>query len=239
MLPYGNQRSQPLPEARQVISHGVAHGSGESSCCLLAVSDVTHRAALEELTMTAPGSGYTAVARLSRHLAAMRRAVYTPVRKRPGSPRQLIDRCCAQGRQAEWTLRLLECWLSGASFAMAMPAASLYAQLERNVGGYMEVEQALVAWIEEKLSADDRERLAAGYLGCLSHAPTRPHPRGPRTGAGYRLSFAFHSSWDRLMDGIDSRPGVAHGILERPASQTASQTRTEIKAAGTVGTLSS
>ena len=77
---------------------------------------------------------------------------------------------------------------------------------------YAAAERALVAWIEEELPATDRASLTAGYLGCRACAPTRPHPRGPRTGAGYRMAFAVHRFCDRLMDTLDSRPGLARGL---------------------------
>jgi hypothetical protein len=99
--------------------------------------------------------------------------------------------------------------LSGDMLACSVSLDSVYAQLGRQLTSYTTGERALLAWIEEKLPAADRERLSAGYLGCLAYGPTRPHPRGPRTGAGFRLAFAFHGFWDRVLDGMESRPRIA------------------------------
>src|SRR5579875_1402363 len=137
--------------------------------------------ALEQLAGTTPETGYRAIARLSCHLAAVRRAVCTA----PRAPRELVAGCCDQGRQVEWALRLLQCCLAGDMFACGLSLDDLSADVGRYLDAYL---------------AAERERLAAGYRRCLGRGPTRPHPRGPRTGPGYRLMFGFHAFWDRLLD---------------------------------------
>jgi hypothetical protein len=89
---------------------------------------------------------------------------------------------------------------------MVLPPDALLGQ---QLTDYMAGERALLAWIEVELPAVGRERLAADYLRCLAQGPTRPHPRGPRTGSGFRMAFAFHGFWDRVMDGADGRPRLA------------------------------
>jgi hypothetical protein len=180
--------------------------------CLQATAEATHRGVLEHLAAGTPESGYIAIARLSGHLAAMRRAVCTPVRKRPAC-RELVAGCCAEGRRLEWALRLLQCCLAGEVFAVRLHPESVSAHLRLRLDGYLAAERALAAWIEGELPAGDRERLAAAYLRSLARAPTRPHPRGPRTGPGYRVLFAFHRSWDQFQDTTDSRPGVGRDFL--------------------------
>ena len=169
--------------------------------------EAAHGGALEQLAGTTPETGYRAIARLSCHLAAVRRAVCTA----PRAPRELVAGCCDQGRQVEWALRLLQCCLAGDMFACGLSLDALCADVGRYLDAYLAAERALAAWLETELPAGDRERLAAGYRHCLGRGPTRPHPRGPRTGPGYRLMFGFHAFWDRLLDTVDSRPGVGRG----------------------------
>jgi len=209
MLPTEYQPSQSRPEPRPASSAPVHDWPPEGARCLPAVVGATHRAVLHELAAPTVESGYLAIARLSGHLAAMRRAVCAPLRKRPGAPGELIAQCCTQGRQAEWSLWLLQGRLAGDMLASSVSLDSVYAQLGRQLTGYTAGEGELLTWIEAKLPTADRERLAAGYLACLAHGPTRPHPRGPRTGPGFRVAFALHGFWDRVLDGADGRPRLA------------------------------
>ena len=209
MLPTEHQPSQALPELHPVTTTDVHARPPGGARDLPAVIGATHRAVLSDLAGATAESGYLAIARLSGHLAAMRRSVCSPLRKRPGSPQDLIARCCTQGRAAEWSLWLLQGRIAGDMLASSVSLDSVYALLGQQLTDYTAGERALLAWIEGELPAADRERLAAGYRRCLTHGPTRPHPRGPRTGSGFRMAFAFHSFWDRVMDGADGRPRLA------------------------------
>src|SRR5690349_15227648 len=55
-------------------------------------------------------------------------------------------------------------------------------------------------------------RLAEKYQRSLTYAATRPHPRCPRTGPLRHVAFWLHGRWDRLLDTMDSRPGVGDGF---------------------------
>jgi hypothetical protein len=216
MLPTESQPSQGLPELRPATTTDVRDRPTGGTRDLPAVIGAAHRAVLNELAGATAESGYLAIARLSGHLAAVRQAVCTPLRKRPGSPLALISRLCAQGRAAEWSLWLLQGRIAGDMLASSVSLDSVYALLDQQLTDYRAGERALLAWIEVELPAADRERLAAGYLRGLAHSPTRPHPRGPRTGSGFLMAFAFYGFWDRVMDGVDGRPRLAPLIAWLP-----------------------
>jgi hypothetical protein len=84
--------------------------------------------------------------------------------------------------------------------------------LAQRLDSYRSAERVLVAWLEDQLPAEGRARLATKYQRALTHAPTRPHPRCPRTGPLRHVAFWLHGRWDRLLDTMDSRPGVGAGF---------------------------
>jgi len=159
-----------------------------------------------------PDTGYRAIARLSGHLAAMWRTVYPQAASRADADGQLRAVCLGRGREVEWTLRLFQCQLSGDVSAVGRPAAVVLRQLAQRLDSYRSAEGALVTWLEDQLAAEGREKLARKYRRALTHAPTRPHPRCPRTGPLCHAGFWLHGRWDRVLDTMDSRPGVGYGF---------------------------
>jgi hypothetical protein len=165
-----------------------------------------------------PDTGYRAIALLSGHLAAMWRTVYPQAAGRPGADGQLRAVCLTRGREVEWTLRLFQCQLSGEVSAVGRSAAAVLTLLAQRLDSYRSAERALVTWLEDQLAAEGREKLARKYRRALTHAPTRPHPRCPRTGPLCQAGFWLHGRWDRVLDTMDSRPGVGHGFPVPPHS---------------------
>lgn len=155
---------------------------------------------------------YMVIARLSGHLAAMWRAIYPHASSRLGADGQLRAACLSRARTVGWTLRLLECHLSGESSAVGRPVQDVPAMLAEHLRSYQSAERALVTWLEDQLPAEGRNRLALGYERALTRAPTRPHPRCPRTGPLYGAAFWLYGRWDRLLDTMDARPGVGRGF---------------------------
>jgi hypothetical protein len=156
----------------------------------------------------APAWGYRAVARLSGHLAAVQRAVYPVARRRLGDNLHLLEDCRALARKTQWALRLLECRLAGEVTAAGHEAGTVHAWLGQCLDAYRSAERVMVAGVEERLTTRECEQLALAYRAALARAPTRPHPRGPRAGWPGRIAFRLHASWDRVLDAVDSRPGV-------------------------------
>jgi hypothetical protein len=153
--------------------------------------------------------GHPAVARLSGHLAAMQRTVYPAARRRLGEDLHLLRECRAHARETGWALRLLHCHLAGDGAAGGRKPENVHGWLEHCLDRYRPAERALVARMEERLTAGEREQLAHGYHAALVRAPTRPHPRGPHTGWPGRVAFRLHGFWDGVLDAMDSRPGGA------------------------------
>ena len=172
----------------------------------------THGAVGEVRDADEPEVGYRAIARLSGHLAAMWRTVYPHADGHLGTDGQLRAVCLGRAREVEWTLRLLQCHLSGCVSAVDRPPSAVLVTLAQRLESYQSAERVLVAWLEDQLAAESRERLARKYRHSLTHAPTRPHPRCPRTGPLRHVAFWLHGRWDRLLDTMDSRPGVGDGF---------------------------
>jgi hypothetical protein len=174
--------------------------------------NATQDAVREVLDATEPEICYMIIARLSGHLAAMWRAIYPHAGRRLGADGQLRAACLRRARTVGWTLRLLECHLSGESSAVGRPAQDVSAMLAEHLRSYWSAERALVTWLEDQLPAEGRGRLALGYRRALTRAPTRPHPRCPRTGPLCGVAFWLYGRWDRLLDTTDARPGVGRGF---------------------------
>ena len=171
---------------------------------LASLIDASCEAVAADVASVEHTADFRAVARLSGHLAAMRRAVY-PAARRLAAP----GTWQAAARELEWALLLLQCRLSGDMFAMRLDPDGVYLRLQHCLVRYQDAESALVGWLCERLPVAEQERLAGRYRRALAHAPTRPHPRDPRAGMAYRIAFAVHGVWDPLLDGTDSRPGPA------------------------------
>lgn len=169
---------------------------------LASLIDATRDAVAEDVASAEHTADFRAIARLSGHLAAMRRAVYPAARRlaAPGSWQ-------AAARELDWALLLLQCRLSGDIFAMRLDPDGMYLRLQHCFVRNQHAETALVGWLCERLSPAEQEQLAARYRRAIAHAPTRPHPRDPRPRAAYRVAFTVHGIWDRLLDTTDSRPG--------------------------------
>jgi hypothetical protein len=209
--------TRPGAGAWGVLAADPAHpaaGHGAQATGLAAAAAATHAAALGEFAIGTVESEYKAIARLSVHLAAMRRAVYTPGQCRPAAPAELRAACRVAARRLEWALWLLQGRLAGDMAAVRQSSREIYAHLDRCLGSYLDADRALAAWLDSQLPAGERWRVAEGYLRCLAHAPTRPHPRAAQGRTGYWVAFAFHRRWDRLLDTVDARPGVGRGFLD-------------------------
>lgn len=151
---------------------------------------------------------YQAIARLSGHLAAMWRTVYPSAVGQHGAGGQLRAACLSRARKAEWALRQFDCRLSGDAVAAGLSVTAVSTALSQHLDGYWPAERALIAWVEGQHATDGGEKLVREYRSALTRAPTRPHPRCPRSGPLRLIAFWLHARWDRLLDTLDSRAGV-------------------------------
>ncbi len=182
-----------------------------------AVLAVTRDAVHQALAAGTPEADYKAIARLSGHLAAVRGTVYRPAAGVPGEATQLRAACLRLARDAEWAARLLECQLAGEVSAVSRCAASAAGALAHRLDRYWAAEGALVSWVAEQAAPDVAERLARAYRHALRRAPTRPHPRCPRSGPLAPGAWWLAGRWDRLLDTVDSRCGVGQDFRLRLA----------------------
>jgi len=186
---------------------------------LTASIDTTRDAVHEVLDAAEAFTRHKAIARMSSHLAAMSRTVYPHVAGQFGPAAQLREVCLRRGREVEWTMRGLECHMAGEMYAAGRPHTAVSSALGQRLDSYWPAERELVSWVEDQLSPGDRDRLAHAYWRALAHAPTRPHPRSPRSGPLRHAAFWWHGRWDRLLDGVDSRAGVGRDfalVLAQP-----------------------
>ncbi|MGP8000709.1 MAG: hypothetical protein ACLPKI_25820 [Streptosporangiaceae bacterium] len=212
--------------SQQLVAIGAELG-GSTHRPLSASTGITRHAVHEVLDAAELLIRYKAIARLSGHLAAMWRTVYPHAAGQPGPGGQLRAACLARARELEWVMRGLECHLAGEMYAAGRPAMAVPAALARHLDSYWPAEQALVTWIEDGLGPDGCGQLAHAYWRALGHAPTRPHPRCPRSGPLRQAAFWWHGRWDRLLDGVDSRAGVGRDfaliLAQPPGGQPASR----------------
>ena len=103
---------------------------------LAAFVDATQGAVQEVLDVTDPMMCFTAIARLSGHLAAMCRTVYPYPKGRLDADGQLRDACLRRARATAWALRLLECQLSGEAATVGLPVTAVSATLAEHLGSW-------------------------------------------------------------------------------------------------------
>ena len=173
---------------------------------LLARAGELYGAVLGALADPGQARGFQAIAQLSGHLAATRRAVFPVATTHPGTGAWLVAACRPQAAQAERALRCYGCLLSGQSRAVRLPPGSVWAQLEERLAGYRAAEHALLTRLDTRLTAAEHGQLAAAYRAVFLAAPTRPHPRCPHTGPLAGPAFRLLALRDRVLDTIDSRP---------------------------------
>jgi hypothetical protein len=180
---------------------------------LSAFLDTIRDAVGEVPEVVEPETGYQMIARLSGHLAAMRRSVYPSAAGQHDRERRLRAECLNRARAVEWTLRLLECRLAGDVAAAKVSVPAVSAALAGHLDGYWPAERALVASVEARSAVEAVERLARHYQRALTRGPTRPHPRCPRSGTRGLIALWLHGRWDRVLDTMDSRAGVGRDFL--------------------------
>jgi hypothetical protein len=180
---------------------------------LLEFLDTIRDAVGEVPEVVEPETGYQLIARLSGHLAAMRRAVYPSAAGQHDRERRMRAECLNRARAVEWTLRLLECRLAGDVAAVKVSMPNVSAVLARHLDGYWPAERALVASVEGRSSVEAMEKLARHYRRALTRGPTRPHPRCPRSGTRGLIALWLHGRWDRVLDTMDSRAGMGRDFL--------------------------
>ena len=217
-----------------MTAHEVLPGSATGRP-LSAFLDTIRDAVGEVPEVVEPETGYQMIARLSGHLAAMRRSVYPSAAGQQDRERRLRAECLNRARAVEWTLRLLECRLAGDVAAAKVSAPAVSAVLARHLDGYWPAERALVASVEARSAAEAMERLARHYQRALTRGPTRPHPRCPRSGTRGLIALWLHGRWDRVLDTMDSRAGMGRDfltLLAQPSCGRAGSTGEEDPAEG-------
>jgi hypothetical protein len=208
MAPKARGRASESAPAQYQVLPGSATRRPLSECI-----DTIRDAVRQVSEVVEPEPGYQLIARLSGHLAAMRRSVYPSAAGQAGRERRLRAECLSRARAVEWTLRLLECRLSGDAATARVSAPEVSAVLAWHLDGYWPAELALVAAVEDRSAVEDSEKLARHYQRALTRGPTRPHPRCPRSGTRGLVALWLHGRWDRVLDTMDSRPGVGNGFL--------------------------
>lgn len=158
-----------------------------------------------------PARGYQAVAQLSGHLTAMRRAVFPVAGRQPATGTWLVAACQTGNRHTQRALRRFECLLSGQSYAVRLPAGSVRTELEQRLTDYRAAEQVMLGRLGGCLTGPEHGRLTAAYRAAFLKAPTRPHPRCPHTGPLAGTLLRACALRDRALDTMDSRPGRPAG----------------------------
>ena len=199
-------------------STGRADGPAPTDA-LRSCAEASYTVALDALSDTELWVSYRAVAQLSGHLAVIRRVVCPAASGRHAAEHSLAAACRTEALRVEWALRLFECWLAGDAHAARFPADSVQALLEERLASYRAAERVLLSRLADLMPPAEHARLAQRYRTLIAAAPTRPHPRSPRTGQLGRLAFRCQGWWDRFLDTADSRPGpmtaaAARGVVK-------------------------
>lgn len=148
----------------------------------------------------------------SRHEACEELVLWPAVRKRAAGGAALADSALAQERRAKFQLDALR--FAPAEEDVVVQSAELAAALRSHIA--FEEERALPA-LRQKVSAVGAAVLGAKYAMAAKLAPTRPHPRGPDTRAGFAARGLPAVMLDRFRDAVGGRkePPVTPEVAAR------------------------
>ena len=146
-----------------------------------------------------------AVGWASAHLAAVERAIHPVAVRRLSDGDTVVTASRHLSAHIEDGLRTLERLHTGDALVARIDGVRLRRRLAALVDDHIRVLDELVALLDDALSPADQHALAASYRRALEHAPTRPHPHAPHTGALGRIAFRVDALRDRVMDVMDSR----------------------------------
>ncbi|HVB27744.1 MAG TPA: hypothetical protein VNE21_07525 [Mycobacteriales bacterium] len=103
------------------------------------------------------------------------------------------------------TLRALEQHAAGDGLRPRASVTGLRHQLWTALGEHAALEHDLLDRLASVVGSDTTHALARRYEHGLQHGPTRPHPHGAHRGPLERLTYAFDSARDHILDVLDSR----------------------------------
>lgn len=145
-----------------------------------------------------------AVAWMSAHLAAARRALHKPAHKNRSVEKGLTAQHEADER-LDSMLRMAERHVTGDVLASSLDTHRLLDALRDAIIEHARCERD---WVNELLAAGDadyRDQLQSSYEEALLHAPTRPHPHTPHDGVLGAAAFKLDALRDRVLDTMDGR----------------------------------
>lgn len=145
-----------------------------------------------------------AVAWMSAHLAATRRALHKKAHKSGAVNGELTQQHEADER-LESVLRMAERHVSGDALAANLDTERLTDALRDAIADHARFE---CSWVTDLLDASDdktRAELQSAYEEALTSAPTRPHPHAPHDGLLGAAAFRLDAMRDKVLDTMDGR----------------------------------
>ena len=181
--------------------HEGRHANDGQQHELVTMLDTAHTEALDALD---DERTLDAVAWMSAHLAATRRALHKTAHKSGAVNGKLMEQHDADER-LESVLRMAERHVSGDALAANLDTERLMDALRDAIADHARYE---CSWVSDLLDASDdktRADLQSSYEEALTHAPTRPHPHAPHDGVLGAAAFRLDAMRDKVLDTMDGR----------------------------------
>jgi hypothetical protein len=146
-----------------------------------------------------------ALGELCQHLIGMEVALSPIAARRLPDGRVRVRKAMRLTRQLETTVRLVQQHLWGDSNAVRVPLEELQDRLIVLLPEHCREEAEVLRSLDEVLSEEERDQLAARWEDVTCKAPTRPHHHAWRRMSSTRLYYRVVGAWDRALDAMDSR----------------------------------
>lgn len=141
----------------------------------------------------------------SQHVSAVGEMIVPLARQRLADGRQRADAYLEKVRELEHTMTTAKRHLYGEARSQGRSWSTIWERLNKDFAEALELERGLLEDLLDQLSPAERLNLGERLRNLEAHAPTRPHPHVPHSGAVGHTLRRVYAKADRIWDALEGR----------------------------------